>query len=464
MERRPMPSKLPRARRPRRGIKPQLQERIDATDDTAFSTSTMTAKQYRSQAQDSRGSAHDDARGDARGGVGAALSESRRRASRTGADRLRLPASGNRSVRPEPARPLVARLSEILQFSSGPSRKDILDFTTQLAVMIRAGIPIREALGGIAEQATNPKFRRILVQLRTDVEAGRQFSEAIARHPRLFGPLYVSMVRASELSGSFAKMLDRIANYLAQEMETRRMVVGASIYPGIIATMAIATTIFLLTFVLPSFAGVFKGKEEALPGPTVMLLGLSAFMIAWWWALLIGAGALVVGFLAFIRTEIGGLWWDGFKISAPVFRRMFRALYLSRSLQTMGELLNAGVPMLDAITITGDVAGNRHYRRLWRSVHAAVRQGRQLQVPMARSALLPRSVVQMVAAGEESGKLGSVLDEVSAFYAKALKDAIKTITSMIEPVMIVFMGSVVGFIAMAIILPIFKMSNLVTGK
>jgi type IV pilus assembly protein PilC len=355
-------------------------------------------------------------------------------------------------------------MSEILQISSGPSRKDILDFTTQLAVMIRAGIPIREALGGIAEQATNPKFRRILVQLRTDVEAGRQFSEAIARHPRLFGPLYVSMVRASELSGSFAKMLDRIANYLAQEMETRRMVVGASIYPGIIATMAIATTIFLLTFVLPSFAGVFKGKEEALPGPTVMLLGLSAFMIAWWWALLVGAGALIVGFFVMIRTEIGGLWWDGFKISAPVFRRMFRALYLSRSLQTMGELLNAGVPMLDAITITGDVAGNRHYRRLWRSVHASVRQGRQLQVPMARSTLLPRSVVQMVAAGEESGKLGTVLDEVSAFYAKALKDAIKTVTSMIEPIMIVFMGSVVGFIAMAIILPIFKMSNLVTGK
>lgn len=360
--------------------------------------------------------------------------------------------------------PLRARLSELISYSSGPSKKDVLDFTSQLAVMIRAGISIRAALEGIADQVANPRFRRILLQIKSDVEAGRQFSEAIARHPKLFGPLYVSMVRASEMSGSFARMLDRIAAYLAQEMETRRMVVGASIYPGIIATMAIATTVFLLTFVLPSFAGVFKGKEEALPGPTVFLLGLSQFMIAWWWLLLGGAVLLAGGFVAFIRTELGGGWWDRFKISAPIVRRMFRALYISRSLQTMGELLNAGVPMLDTIAITGDVSGNRHYRRLWRAVHGSVKQGKPLQLQLARSPLLPRSVVQMIAAGEESGKLGEVLDEISAFYAKALKDAIKAVTSMIEPIMIVFMGSVVGFIAMAIILPIFKMSNLVTGK
>jgi type IV pilus assembly protein PilC len=358
----------------------------------------------------------------------------------------------------------LATLTDSATWSSGPSKKDILDFTTQLAVMIRAGISIRTALEGIAEQVENPKFRKILLSIKADVEGGKQFSDAIGRHPKLFSPLYVSMVRASEMSGSFAKMLDRIANYLTQEMETRRMVIGASIYPGIIATMAIATTIFLLTFVLPSFAGVFKGKEAALPGPTVFLLGLSQFMITWWWAILCGVAVLLLAFLAGIRTELGGSWWDRFRISAPIIGRMFRALYLSRSLQTMGELLNAGVPMLDTISITGDIAGNRHYRNVWRSVHASVRQGKQLQVQLQRSPLLPRSVVQMVAAGEESGKLGEVLDEVSVFYAKTLKDAIKAVTGMIEPIMIVLMGSVVGFIAMAIILPIFKMSSLVTGK
>jgi type IV pilus assembly protein PilC len=356
------------------------------------------------------------------------------------------------------------RLNESLSFSAGPSQKDILDFTTQLAVMIRAGISIRSALEGIAEQVANAKFKRILMQIKGDVESGRQFSEAIARHPKLFGPLYVSMVRASEMSGSFGRMLDRIANYLAQEAETRRMVVGASIYPGIIALMAIGTTVFLLTFVLPSFAGVFKGKEEALPGPTIFLLGLSKFMIEYWWLILAAVGATAFGFISFIRTDFGGFWWDRFKISAPVLKRMFRALYLSRSLQTMGELLNAGVPMLDTLAITGDVAGNRHYRRLWRSVHSSVKQGKQLQTQLARSPLLPRSVVQMVSAGEESGRLGEVLDEISGYYAKALRDAIKAVTGMIEPIMIVLMGSIVGFIAMAIILPIFKMSNLASGK
>ena len=349
-------------------------------------------------------------------------------------------------------------------YTSGPSSKDILDFTTQLAVMIRAGISIRAALDGISEQVQNAKFRRILFQIKSDVESGKQFSEAITRHPKLFGPLYVNMVKASEMSGSFAKMLDRIAAYLAQEIETRKMVIGASIYPGIIALMAISTTGFLLTFVLPSFAGVFKGKEDALPGPTIFLMGLSTFMVKYWWLLLLTAVVTISSFIAFIRTEFGGLWWDKFKISAPIIKRMFRALYISRSLQTMGELLNAGVPMLDTIAITGDIAGNRHYKRLWRSVYGAVKQGKKVQTQLSRSTLLPRSVIQMISAGEESGKLGEVLDEISIFYSKALKDAIKTVTSMIEPIMIVLMGSVVGFIAMAIILPIFKMSSLVSGK
>jgi type IV pilus assembly protein PilC len=351
-----------------------------------------------------------------------------------------------------------------LNWSSGPSAKDVLDFTTQLAVMIRAGISIRAALEGIAEQVTNPGFRRILQQVRADVEAGKQFSEAIARYPRLFSPLYVNMVRASEMSGSFARMLDRIAAYLAQEIETRKMVLGASIYPGIIATMAISVTVFLLTFVLPRFAGVFKGKEDALPAPTRFLMGLSGFMVEWWWAIAIGAVAGVTGFLIFIRTELGSFWWDRFKLTVPVVGRMFRALYISRSLHTMGELLNAGVPMLDTIAITGDISGNQLFRRMWRGVYGAVKQGKKVQSQLSRSRLLPRSVVQMIAAGEESGKLGEVLDEISAYYAKALRDAIKAVTSMIEPIMIVLMGGVVGFIAMAIILPIFKMSNLVSGK
>ncbi|MEX0743975.1 MAG: type II secretion system F family protein, partial [Phycisphaeraceae bacterium] len=163
------------------------------------------------------------------------------------------------------AKGAAEKLRAVLNYSSGPSARDILNFTTQLAVMIRAGIALRTAIEGIAEQTENPKFRAMLYQIKLDVESGKQFSEALARHPRHFGPLYVNMVRASEMSGSFSHMLERIADYLGHQIETRSMVIGAMIYPGVIAAMAVSVTIFLLTFVLPRFAAVFEGKESAMP-------------------------------------------------------------------------------------------------------------------------------------------------------------------------------------------------------
>jgi type IV pilus assembly protein PilC len=227
--------------------------------------------------------------------------------------------------------------------------------------------------------------------------------------------------------------------------------------------MAIGVTVFLLTFVLPRFAGVFAGKESVLPWPTKFLMGASDWMVNYWWVLVAGAFVLLIAFLIFLKTEIGRYWWDKTKLTIPLFRRMFRALYVSRSLHTMGELLNAGVPMLDTIAITGDISGNLLFKKLWRNVYAAVKQGKKVQSQLVRSTLLPKSVVQMIGAGEESGRLGEVLEEISAYYAKALRDAIKAVTGMIEPIMIICMGAVVGFIAMAIILPIFKMSSIVSG-
>ena len=225
--------------------------------------------------------------------------------------------------------------------------------------------------------------------------------------------------------------------------------------------MAVSTTVFLLTFVLPRFMVIFKGKEAALPAPTKFLLALSGFMINYWYVILFGIIAGVWGFILMIQTDWGRIWWDKVKLSLPLFKKMFRALYISRSLHTMGQLINAGVPMLDTIAITADISGNTLYKRLWRSVYAAVKQGKKISAPLQKNPLLPKSVVQMISAGEESGKLGEVLDEVSSFYAKELKLVIKSVTAMIEPLMIVIMGGMVGFIAMSIILPIFKLSQLV---
>jgi len=345
--------------------------------------------------------------------------------------------------------------------SSGPGLKDVANFTNQLAVMIKAGISIRAALEGISDQTENPKFKEILTQIKKDVESGKSFSDALSKHSKIFSPLYINMVKASELSGSFGHMLERIVEYLNAQLETKQMVVGAMVYPCIIFVMAIGTTIFLLLFVVPQFVMIFKGKEHILPVPTKVLLFLSSMMRTYWYIMIAVLGGGAWSFWTMLQTQWGRLWWDKVKLTVPLFKKMFRALYITRSLHTMGELVNAGVPMLDTLAIVADISGNQLYRRMWRAVYASVKQGKKISHPLQKSPLLPRAVVQMIAAGEESGKLGETLDSVSKFYNKELKVTIKTVTSMIEPLMIVCMGGIVGFIAMSIILPIFKMSQLV---
>jgi type IV pilus assembly protein PilC len=357
--------------------------------------------------------------------------------------------------------PAKAKKALNLEISLGPGAKDVQTFTSQLAVMIRAGISIRAAIEGIAEQTENSKFRKMLNQVKRDVESGKNFSDALLRYPKVFSPLYINMVKASELSGGFSEMLDKVAAYLSQQIETTSQVRGAMIYPGIIGSMAIGTTIFLLTFVLPRFMTIFAGKEAMLPAPTKLLLAMSSFMINYWYVLLFALGAAIWGFVLMLKTDWGRLWFDKGKLTIPLFKKLFRALYISRSLHTMGQLINAGVPMLDTILITSEISGNMLYKQMWRAVYGAVKQGKKISMPLNKSTLLPRSVVQMISAGEESGKLGEVLDEVSEFYSRELKAVIKSVTAMIEPLMIVLMGSIVGFIAMSIILPIFKLSQLV---
>jgi len=354
-------------------------------------------------------------------------------------------------------------LDRIRHFSVdlGPGAKDVLNFTSQLSVMVRAGIDVRSAIDGIAEQIENPKFQKIVKQICFDVESGKPFSDALAGHPKVFSPLYINLVRASEMSGNFGHMLERIAGYQQQQIDTRSMVRGAMIYPIIIAVMAVTTTVFLLTFVLPKFTTLFQGKEDLLPKPTVALLAISHFLRHQWYLVVGGLAGALGGFCYWIRTPRGHEWWDGLKLKMPLLRRMFRALYITRGLQTMGEMINAGVPMLETIRITAEVSGNTRYRRMWMAVRHSVKGGRTIAAPLLHNSLLSRNVVQMISAGEESGRLGEVLGEVADFYGKELRNTIKSVTAMIEPLMIVIMGVVVGFIAMSIILPIFKLSQLV---
>lgn len=346
----------------------------------------------------------------------------------------------------------------------GPSRKDILHFTSQLAVMIRAGISIQDALEGIGSQQDNQKFKAVIRDLKIRIEEGNSFSQALAEHPDIFTNLYINMVAAAEASGSLSDMLQKLAEYLDEEAETRSQVKSAMVYPVIIAVMAVSVTVFLLCFVLPRFTAIFRGKENLLPLPTTMLMSTSAFLRHWWYLLLPGIGGVFWGFFLFIRTTTGRLWWDKTKLVLPLIRTLCRSLYITRGLHTMGVLTRAGVPILNTLSITAHISGNILYKDMWLYVYEEVRQGKKVASALAHCKLMPNSVVQMIHSGEDSGNMAEVLRDISAFYGRELKATIKAVTSMIEPLMIVCMGCLVGFIAMSIILPIFKMSSLVSGK
>jgi len=346
----------------------------------------------------------------------------------------------------------------------GPSRKDILHFTTQLAVMVRAGISLQDALEGIAEQADKRKFQAMIRDLKIRIEEGNSFSQALAEHPGVFSNLYINMVAAAEASGSLSDMLQKLAEYLDQEAETRSQVKSAMVYPIIIAVMAVGVTVFLLCWVLPRFTAIFKGKEHLLPAPTLMLMATSAFVRHWWYAIIPCIGACIWAFWYFINTTTGRLWWDRAKLVLPLIRTLCRSLYITRSLHTMGVLTRAGVPILNTLSITAHISGNALYKDMWLGVYEEVRQGKKIASSLSRYNLMPSSVVQMIRSGEESGNMAEVLRDISSFYSRELKTVIKAVTSMIEPIMIVCMGCLVGFIAMSIILPIFKMSSIVTGK
>ena len=344
----------------------------------------------------------------------------------------------------------------------GPSKKDILNFTNQLAVMVRAGISLQDGLESIGSQIEKEKFRYVVLDLKNRIEGGQSFSQALAEHPEVFNNLYINMVAAAEISGSMSSMLQQLVEYLDQEAETRSQVISAMVYPGIIATMAVTCVTFLLTFVLPRFLTVFAGKEDLLPGPTKVIMALSGIMSNYWFIVFPAiAGAIGAFWYLTNKTEPGKAWWDQMKLRLPLLNTLCRSLYITRSMHTMGVLTNAGVPILDTLSITAHITGNQLYENMWKSVFEEVRQGKKIAGSLSSYGLMPGNVIQMIQSGEESGTLGDVLSDISDFYARELKTVIKTVTSMIEPIMIVLMGVLVGFIAMSIILPIFKMSSVV---
>ncbi|MCE9605283.1 MAG: type II secretion system F family protein [Planctomycetia bacterium] len=341
----------------------------------------------------------------------------------------------------------------------GIKRTDIIYLTCQLAIMVDTGITLSTALQGILEQEKNLTLRKILVEMRKSVESGGDFSEALAKHPKYFDKTYVSMIKVGEATGTLAEMLERVALYLRKEMEMRSKVKSAMAYPAIMAFIAISVTIFLLTYILPQFSPLFAKKGMKLPGPTKISMALSDALIHHWYWWIAGIVGLIVCYVWGRRTPQGRKIWDSFVISAPLIGSVTRKVVISRSLRTLGTMLNSGLSMLEALKLTAEVSGNYYYEQLWLKVLDEVTQGNEICESLRTSSLFPPMIVQMISAGEQTAQLGQVLEKVSNYYDHEVESSIKTATGMIEPILISVMGVVVGTIGLALLLPVFSLSK-----
>jgi len=336
---------------------------------------------------------------------------------------------------------------------------DVIYFTTQLAVMVDTGVSLADALEACVHEGNSPRFAKALNDVIDQVRAGKEFSWALAEHPRVFPVLYVSLIKASEASGQLAPILERLARHLARSRDTAKKIKGAITYPIVMMVLALAVTVFLLSFVLPKFAEIYSGREKSLPFLTQMLLSFGDGVVAYGLYVLGALLAAGVGAFLYIRTPDGRFKAEGLKLRLPLIGALYHKSHLARSLRTLGTMLQSGVSMLDGVQLTRGVCGSVVYENLWDTVLQRVESGQQISESLADHKQVPRSVLKMLAAGERSGRLGPVMERVAGFCEGELNLALKTLTSLIEPAIIMFLGVVVGGLVLAMLLPIFSLSK-----
>ena len=342
------------------------------------------------------------------------------------------------------------------------NREEVINFTLQISVMVDTGVPLSDSLHALSEQAFSDTFTAVLKSIDQDVTGGKDFSTTLERFPRIFPKYFISLVRASEVSGTMGPMLRKLAEYFVAQREMTKKVKGALIYPAFMFVMSVSVTIFLLTVVLPKFTSIFASRKAALPMPTQILMAISHSLLGFWYLWIVGVVLLGIALVLLLKTQTGRRCADFIKLRLPIFGPMFHKLYLSRSLSTMGTMISSGVQVLDCLAIVKDVAGNHYYELLWQQVHQKVQNGAQLSEPLLKSTLVPKSVAQMILSGEKTGELPNVLNRISAYMEEDLRTAIKTATQFIEPVMIGIMGLLIGGVAIAMLMPILTISKVMT--
>jgi len=341
----------------------------------------------------------------------------------------------------------------------GVSTKDILVFTRQFSVMIDAGLPLVQALDIIASQADNLSFRTVLFAVKTKVESGSTFADALADHPKVFDELFVQLVRAGEIGGILDTILQRLGAYIEKNEKLKRRVKGAMVYPSIVLTVAVGVTVVLLAFVTPTFEKMFKDFGGAMPAPTQILINLSHGLVDYWYLWVSIPIALAIAFVAFTRNPRGKELWHAFVLKAPLFGPLARKVAVARFTRTLGTMLSSGVPILDALEIVAKSAGNRIIEKGVMYVRARISEGKNISGPLAETKVFPPMVVQMIGVGEATGAMDTMLNKIADFYDDEVDVQVAALTSMIEPIMMVFLGGVVGGFLIAMYLPIFNIAG-----
>jgi type IV pilus assembly protein PilC len=342
--------------------------------------------------------------------------------------------------------------------------KDLTIFSRQFATMINSGLAMLRALSVLEEQTENPKLAAVLTQVRADVEAGISLSDALEKHPRVFSPLYVNMVRAGEIGGILDEVLNRLATQLEKDDQIRRAVKSAMTYPTMIAGFALIVMTGMVLFLIPVFAGMYQELGNAkLPLLTRMMVTVSDTMRSWKGAVVVVVIiALVVLIGKLKRTEKGTEVWDRFKLHVPMgIGEVIRKIAVARFSRTLGTLVSSGVPILQAIEITGKSAGNVVIEHAMQAVQVSVKEGQTISEPLKHVSVFPDMVVQMISVGEETGALDAMLQKVADFYEDEVSAAVKSLTSIIEPIMMIGVGAIVGVVVIGMYLPIFDMMNVI---
>ena len=343
---------------------------------------------------------------------------------------------------------------------------DLVLFTRQLATMIDAGIPLVGATTALYETADPKKqrnLRAIIADITARVQGGESFNAALAKHPAIFNRLYISMVRAGESGGLLAEILDRLAGFLEASARLRKKVKSAMTYPVAVISIAILITTFLIVKVVPIFAEIFKDFGKPLPAPTQFLVNLSDFMRNDWYYLIGGIVAVFFGIRYFLKTKQGHELWNRWQLKLPIFGPLVHKICMSRFARTFAQLIRSGVPILETLEIVGGSAGNTVVEESIKGVSADVEKGDNLSVAMSKKTIFPPMMLRMVSAGESTGKIDEMLEKMADFWDEEIEATLSALTSLLEPILIVILGVIVGGIVIALFLPIFQLSEVVSG-